>query len=98
MHHQTKEIQETMLHHQCLIWALAFHKEEHPKFHNLQTTKTQKNSKNIKKQNTTPLKWALAFHEEQHPQFHNLQTTKTQKIAKNQEAKCNSSKVDASIP
>ncbi len=59
MHHQTKEIQETPLHHRHLIWALAFHEKQHSKFHNLQTTKTQKNSKDIKKQNVGPLKWLI---------------------------------------
>jgi hypothetical protein len=29
MHHQTKEIQKTSLHHQHLIWALTFHEEQH---------------------------------------------------------------------
>ncbi len=35
---------------------LTLHEEQQMKLHYLQTTKTQKNSENIKKQNATPLK------------------------------------------
>jgi len=54
---QLKKIQEVMLPHQFLIQVLTFHEEQHTKFHNLQTTKTQENNKDIKKQNKVPLKF-----------------------------------------
>jgi len=56
---QPKKIQEAALHHQLLIWALAFHEERHTKFHNLQTAKTQENSKDINKQNVAPLNFMI---------------------------------------
>jgi hypothetical protein len=56
MHHQTKEILEAMCHHQHLIWASTFHKEQHPKFHNLHNNENTENNKDINKQYATPLK------------------------------------------
>jgi hypothetical protein len=40
----------------------TFHEKQQTKFHNLQTTKTQENSKDIKKQSAAPLKFMIANH------------------------------------
>jgi hypothetical protein len=49
-----------MFHHQLLIRVLTFHEKQHTKFHNIQTTKTQENNKDIKKQSAAPLKFMIA--------------------------------------
>jgi hypothetical protein len=41
---------------------LAFYEEQHTKPQNLQSTKTQENSKDIKKENATPLKFMITNH------------------------------------
>jgi hypothetical protein len=38
----------------------TLHEEQQMKLHNLQITKTQENSKAVKKQNVTPLKFMIA--------------------------------------
>jgi hypothetical protein len=51
-----------MFNHKLPSSVPTLHEKQQMKLHNLQTTKTQENNKDIKKQNVVPLKFVIANH------------------------------------